>query len=472
MIRIGLAPFTAAWFGDAGCDVVRLVKEGLAPFCSFLEKHGEVTQSEVITDERAALKAADEFISRSVDVAIVAVPAWSEDGPIVAFVRSMKDVPVWIVDMQSYCNMPQDVLKQDVFFAHTEVVGLLEANAAIRRSCSRKVDLLRWHDSPSDEPDDLANALRAFSAIRAMQGARIGLLEGRTESIKCCAVDELALSKFLGCTLDHLSLDELASAASGVTDKACGAYIDSMQSVIRTPAPTLRSEAATESARLAIALEGMCKARKLDALAFDDLSVRLHERFGLRPCLICRSILSHFPPISWEGDVVAAASMLLLEKISGPPTGVFEPFFLHRDGKSVLFGHAGGCDSRLGQPGESVIETDLEYARSQDRFPGSPSVMVTGAAGTVTMLNLRIDACGGKGMILRGEALPHKRALPGYSEVLVQFANAKTVIQQCLAGDLHQHFVLCRSDVYGVLRALFERLSFPCSLIDHREGKA
>jgi L-arabinose isomerase len=149
--------------------------------------------------------------------------------------------------------------------------------------------------------------------------------------------------------------------------------------------------------------------------------------------------------------------MLIMERMGCTASAIVEPFFCDQRRGAVLFGHAGGCDPRLGKQGSTVIEPDLEYSQSEDRHKGSPSLMVTGRPGTVTLAAIQVNARSKGIVVLRGEAISHNRALPGYSEFLVRFANPpEVIIDFMLAKGCSQHFVIGYETLAQKMKAFAE----------------
>lgn len=446
-LSVGLVSFAASWFSDIGHERLTTDITGRTDALrGLLQKHYHLVDAGVVTAPRQALDAGLTLRQSSVDVVLLVFPAWSEDDTLLAFMRSITPTPIWFVDLGSYLEMPLGVADQDVFFGHTELVGLLQATATASRACS-SFRVLKWRDGADHADGGLVGALRALAALKFLSSATVGLIPSRTTAIRCATVDELAMARTVGCRLEYLSICDLADVFQRVPDDRVQDYIRTIEGRA-TGGAVPESQAFLQSVKLAYALRTLAEERSLDALAIDDLSKELHATFGLRPCLIDRQALINCPPIALEGDVSAAVSMIALERLGCEATALVEPFFCVASCNAILFGHAGGCDPRLGESGGTVIEPDLEYKCSTDRFPGSPSLMVTGRPGVATLVALQISAAAQRVVGLRCKLLSHKRRLPGYSEFLVQFEHpCEAVIDFMMHHGCSQHFVLGSSDV-------------------------
>lgn len=460
-MRVGIAVFCADWFRTSGYDPARLVHARSADVRALVELHFDVIDGGVISRQAEAREVAQTFREGGVELVVVIIPVWAEDGPVTAFAMEMRHVSLWLVDLCSYVGLPPNVHDQNVFFAHTELVGLLQANASLRR-VRPDVRCLTFDKGMVRGTDDLRLAIVAFVAARRLRGKTIGLCPARTEAIRCTAVDELAVERYVGCQVRHSSVEDLFAAYDDVTAERVIEYLSRLEAL--TDMTSFRGDGLLQSGRLALAVRDLCVREGLDALALDDLSPHLHSRFGLRPCLIARGVLDGCPPIALEADLASAICMLALETLMAAPTAMVEPFFVVPEKHAILFGHAGGCDPRLARDDGVRVDCDMEYLHSADRFPGSPSFMIAGQPGAVVLMNLQVDSSGVTILFFRGVATSHKRLLPGYSEFLVKTElEPFDILRRFVDHGCTQHFVLCYGDCGDALVHLARECRWGCS---------
>jgi L-fucose isomerase-like protein len=201
----------------------------------------------------------------------------------------------------------------------------------------------KWFYGDVDHPwfaPRLATTIRALRGLGRLQGARVGLVGGLAPTFYNLAVDERALRDNLGIEVGHHEFDEVLAGVAAADERAIDAAVAAMSAA--AVAVELPTETVREGAAVYLALQKIARHGGYDALAVSDWP-RFQSDLGLHPGMAF-SWLDHHDgvPVAAEGDVLGAASQLLMRGVSSTPAMLLDLNTVDEERGAVLMWHCGG----------------------------------------------------------------------------------------------------------------------------------
>ena len=121
--------------------------------------------------------------------------------------------------------------------------------------------------------------------------------------------------------------------------------------------------------------------------------------------------------IGFEADVLGVLSTIIVSRLAGR-IGMFNEFFsVDRKANTVLMGHPGHGEIRMGEESTIMVTPDLEFDETQKR---GAWLSYRAKPGLMSFLNFRRSTESSKQRPLRAESLPGPRIMEGYSHMLVR----------------------------------------------------
>lgn len=187
----------------------------------------------------------------------------------------------------------------------------------------------------------LATTLAALRGLRQLRGARLGLIGGLAPTFYNLAVDESALRASLGSEVGHHELDEVFSRVRDSDEAALARVVaelsDAAGGRVEVPAEELRLGAA-----IYLALRALAHENGYQALAVSDWPA-FQEQLDSHPGMAFSWLDQHDGvPVAAEGDVLGAATMLLLRAVSGSPAMLLDMNTVDEEREALLMWHCGG----------------------------------------------------------------------------------------------------------------------------------
>ena len=166
----------------------------------------------------------------------------------------------------------------------------------------------------ADTIEEIGVFARASGMKRHLQGARMGLVGGKSISAYPTAADVAQVKALFGTEIEHIDQIELLERARGIDDARVRSYCDMLEKRFRVEA---KEEYLAKAARTALALEDLQAAH-----GFDLLSVKCLGEFinAYSSCCVAVAMLNDKGIVtSCQGNINATLSMYLLSYLSGDP---------------------------------------------------------------------------------------------------------------------------------------------------------
>lgn len=190
--------------------------------------------------------------------------------------------------------------------------------------------------------------LRAAAAARRLRSARIGLMGYPFPGMGDFAVDTTQLAATLGCQWVHLSVEDYirrAEAAPGAEAAGLAAEYRRLYDV----SAAVTQEELEATARAELALRGMARDNRLDALTYQFMAFGEDERTATLPFVAISRMMAEGLGFGGEGDIIAAAGSALLGWLH-PPATFSEIFTVDFAGDSLMMSHMGEANVAMARP--------------------------------------------------------------------------------------------------------------------------
>ncbi len=303
----------------------------------------------------------------------------------------------------------------------------------------------------------------AAAAATGLRKVRLGLLGYPFPGMGDFAADLTHLAATLGCQWTSLSVSDYNSRAAS----AKAADVRGLRAEYRrlyAVAANVTDADLDAAARAEIALRGMVRDYRLDALSYQFLAFGEDDRTQTLPFVAASRLLAEGVGFAGEGDLVGAAGTWLLNRLC-PPASFSEIFTIDFGGEAVLLSHMGEANVAMADPGRKVAlvvrpgkitpTRGRQLALVTTLRPGPATVCALalgpGQRWRLVTSRMHVERFGP----LPSLAVPHWKAAPegrGVREFLTAYAKA---------GGPH-HSAICLGDATARVRQVAAMLDADC----------
>ena len=202
---------------------------------------------------------------------------------------------------------------------------------------------VQWYHGKPDSPaltGRLATTMKALKAVKALGGARIGVIGGLAMTFYNMEVATNLLRKRLGLEVVHRDMHELTGRIAAMDESRVAAELGPMRQAAEVRGVSDRQMELT--ARCALALRDIAADGECDALAVSDWPA-LQDNPGMHPGAAF-SWLEEVDrlPCASEGDVLGAATQLVARSVTGKLGTLLDMTEPDFDSGRLLMWHGGG----------------------------------------------------------------------------------------------------------------------------------
>ena len=250
----------------------------------------------------------------------------------------MKDFSPYPV---GFWSVPEPVRTGDVQL--NNFVSLNMSMSIARKVRNLKTNPVQWYHGAPDSPDlqnRLGTTIDALSALRALDGARIGVVGGLAMTFYNMEVSTNALRSRLGVEVAHHDIHELTGRMAGLDGGRVASELVALKGAARVEG--VSEEQLQLTAKATLALRDMAAEGDYAALAVSDWPA-LQSEPGMHPGAAF-SMLEEFDnlPVASEGDVLGAITQLVAKSLTGRVGYLLDMTEPDLDSGQLLMWHGGG----------------------------------------------------------------------------------------------------------------------------------
>ena len=416
-----------------------------------IERACDVVSSGIVHTVEDAVREARIFNDENVDAIVYCPIIWTNDQPLVAFLREARKVPILLWSYDPYDRI-LDYYSIGTWLRASAPVSVQQSTNVFRR--------LGWsysHCFGNEDRPEVAGTIAAFARaarVRAsLRDTRIAVFPSPCRVVVSTWFDEMELLARTGVELVPVSIAELLSLMRDVTDAEVRQAVEFLG---RYPSTEVTAPQLADACRQSCAMVRMIDRYGLSGIAIEDFNHEFYEALGYRPHLYHPGFGQRHCTVGLEADVLGVLSTIIVGRLSGS-VGMFTEFYTidpHAD--RVLMGHPGYGELSFAAPDTIAVTPDIEIDDSQKR---GVWISYRARAGRMTLLNLTAEPQGLKGGMFTGECLGGPRLMEGYSHMLVapDFP-AERLFERVNEAALFQHWGAAYGDIRREISLLLPTL--------------
>ncbi len=343
-LKIGLAGVMCTPFRGDKETLYKASSSGLGSLAQKLGFELHVVQQGIYTQEQAKA-AADELDAWGADFVLLQASSFAGGGFLYEFTRLPARLGLW--------GMPEGQPDHEGALPLNSMATFNMYNSIIKTYLPHYKRPTKWFFGPPGQrlfDQRLLATVQALTAIKNMQGCRIGLIGGVAAGFDNLIVDERDLNGRLGIRVVPVEFDEVMQRAKVAQSNA----VQTAAQAIRAPAAQFQAgqEAALERAgRVLVSLNDIATQLDLQAIALSCWP-RFQSDYHVAVCSVAGQANTDGLVTSCEGDVTSAASMLMLRYLSGGDVATLMDWvgFDEAD-DSILLWHCGPTSPALADEG-------------------------------------------------------------------------------------------------------------------------
>jgi L-fucose isomerase-like protein len=344
-----------------------------------------------------------------------------------------------------FWSVPEPVRTGDVQLNNFVSLNMSLSIARGVRDLTRRP--VQWYHGAPEDADlkrRLSHTLRALTAARAVQGARIGVIGGLAMTFYNMEVSTSALRARLGVEVAHHDIHELTGRMAALDEARVAAEVQAMAAA--APVRGVSEAQMRLTAACALALRDM--AAGYDALAVSDWPA-LQADPGMHPgaAFSWLETLDGLPVAS-EGDVLGAVTQIMAKSLSGQTGALLDMTEPDLASGRLLVWHGGGGPLHLADGAGAAWINHPMIGRSDPQGPRFGAIAdYVFAPGPVTLL--RVSRDGGALFAMGGTVVPQDPSgftgCRGWLEDMSvggAAAGVRDVVATVMGHGLEHHFVL------------------------------
>ena len=466
--RVGLLLLAGDSWWEAGvCDApsgpytgfLDHLENAAASIAAALATHFDVVSSGLLHTAEQTVEEARRFDAEHVDAVIVCPVVWTNDPPLVAFLKEARRVPtlLWAYD-------PYDGLLE-----YFRVPEWLRASGPVSvQQCSPILRRLGWHYEVvfgNENDERTMREVEAFASAAAVKsnlvGTRIAVVPSPCRVIVGSWVDEMHLLERFGVELLYVPVEQLAGLMESAPESKAADYVEWLKE--NCTVVDVSDDVLLRSARQSLALVQLVEKHGLAGIALDDFAEDVVRLLGFRPHLYHPSLGELGCTVGLEADVPGVLATIVLSRLAGTMGTFNELFTIDREQNVLLMGHPGMGELGVGDPETFTVTPDLEFDESQKR---GAWVSYRAKPGPMTFLNMTPGPEGLEMTAFSGQSLPGPRVMEGYAHMIVApEGDALALFKGAVKRGLLQHWGTVHGDILPELRYLAGMLGFDLHIL-------
>ena len=405
-----------------------------------LEKHFRVVTSGIVHTVDAAVAEARRFAAERVDAVVYCPIIWTNDQPLVAFLRELPECPILLWSYDPYDKVLDYYTISDWLRASAPVSVQQSTNIFLR--LGRRFSHVFGNENRPETRRRIEAFVRAAAVQKSLRGTRIAVFPSPCRVVVSTWFDEHELAARFGVELVYVSVAEFESLAAAVSETDVAAAVAWLK---RYPVSEVDEAHLAAAARQALGMVAMADRHGLSGIAIEDFNKEFYQRLGYRPHLSLPGLGERFCTVGLEADALGVLATIMSGRCAGR-VGMFTEFYTidpHRD--LVLMGHPGFGEVSFAQEGTIQVTPDIEIDDSQDR---GVWVSYRAAEGPMTLFNLSAAKGSFKGGYFFGQCLGGPRLMEGYAHMLVKpDCPAEPLFDRIAEAGLFQHWGASYGDI-------------------------
>lgn len=472
--RIGLLFLAGESWWEAGLSDARegpyagflqTVERDVEAITAELSREHEVVTSGLLHTVKQAVEEARRFNEAKVDAVVFCPIIWTNDAPVVAFIREARRVPLVLWAYDPYRGFPE-YFKIEVWLRASGPVSVQQSSNIFKRY-GWEYEVVFGNEKEEEARRELKAFIRAAVVKKSLEGTRIAILPSPCRVVISSWIDEFYLLERFGVELDYVSVEFFAGLVKGIKDKEALDYVNHLKKSY--PVDGVDDATLLESAKQSLAFVRLMEDRGLSGIALEDFHPDIYRVLGFRPHLCHPRFGELGCTIGFEADVPGVLATIIAGRLAGRMAMFNEFFSVDRRANTVLMGHPGHGEVSVGDPETFRVTYDLEFDASQRR---GAWLSYRAKAGEMTFLNFTPEYGKLKACAFRGRSIGGPRLMEGYSHMLVEPrtqsgtpGDAAALLRKIVELGLMQHWGTVHGDISRELTYFTKMLGLALNIL-------
>ncbi len=395
-LKVGLAGLYFANFEALKYDIYGQAVTSVKEICSSLGLESVCLDKPVGTVDEAE-QGIKELNEAGIDFLILQASSLCLGDVIKPFVEGSFPIGFWAVEEPTL----KGELQLNSFTGFNMAVS-------IARHCSKKTDYT-WFFGNGDKlfRQRLARTLRALDSIKRLRASRVGVIGGTVPTFDNLSYDSGEIAKRLGVEIVEYGIDEFLNAVGNTKPEDASEEIQDLKEA----ASQIKTEPIwiDKTGTLLKNLKHFAQSEKLDAMALRCWP-EFQSVLNMAPCAAVARMNDYKIPVSCEGDVPGAVSMLIGRLISGNAVTMNDLVAVDPENDLIQMWHCGpGPKSWADEKGWIL---DYHHTLNRRVAEGDPK---TGLSADISfkkmpVTTLRLSSAGDSMFVMEGEVVEGRHA--------------------------------------------------------------
>ena len=405
-----------------------------------------IAVAEEVMTEEASVRAADSLRESQIDFLLLQTAACSMGEQLLPLVRAAPRLGLWATP---------DPEQEGEIKIHS-IVSMSHFASILKRYLTHEDIPFKWfygHVETAEFRERFAVTVRALTAVKNIERARIGWIGNLSPGFHDMIFDERLLRSRMGITVLPHELGELVQRAKAYDAQPVQATVNEIKSA--ASAITVSEDSAFDRVtRLYLALRDLADEFDYDALAMQCWS-NIQYYYQVAPCMAYSWLGSEDGmAVSCEGDVLGAASMYLLNVLTGREgsSTLLDMTALDPQTNAMLMWHCGVSPRHFANDDGIKWVDHVTLGRKADDGPYGVAGDQVFAPQPTTVSYIGDD--GGSLLVIRADIIEHaKKGFDGTRGWFAEFElNKKAISLMDLINTLtvrghEHHFAVGQGDV-------------------------
>ena len=458
--KIGLFFLAGESWWDAGLGdaqegpfkvFIPTVEGDVASIMKTLAKEFDVVSSGLLHTTGDAVREAKKFNEAEIDAILFCPIIWTNDAPVVAFIQEAKKVPLIMWAYDPYRGIP-DYYRIEQWLRASAPVSVQQSSNIFKRY-GWDFEVVFGNENEEEVTAEIKAFVRTAAVKKSLKGVRIGVLPSTCRVVISSWIDEFFLLEKFGVELDYISVASFDRVIRDVHERDAKEYVQFLKKSY--PVEGVDDDTLFASARQALGFVRLIEELGLSGIALEDFNSEIYTTLGFRPHLSHPRIGELGCTIGFEADVPGVLATIIAGRLAGH-IGMFNEFFsIDRSENTILMGHPGHGEIRVGDPSTFVVTYDLEFDASQKR---GAWLSYRAKGGKMTFLNFTPEYGKLKAAAFTGDSLSGPRLMEGYSHMLIKYSSdVVALFKKIVELGLMQHWGTVHGNIVPELK-IFSKL--------------
>lgn len=398
--KIGLIGLTAELYQKKIPDLVKALSEFSIELNKVIGEFTEVFHIPIVYTKKQMEEACKKLKKDGVDGIILVFLSYSPSLIIAPVLKKYKDMPVLIWNTQKLLKIDEKFKSSDTFYNHG-MHGVQDLASVLLRE-GMKFSLITGHYKDKSVIEKIEKWCKATSVANFLKNSKIARIGERFKDMGDFSIPDREVTKILGPEIVEIPVEKVAKQSMAIKKAEIEKTMESDRKNYKID-KNLDKKTHFISSRIELSLRKIISEEKLNGLGINFMAFKGGKGAEAIPFSAISKFIAEGFGYGGEGDVLCAASVLILQKLCGEGNFV-EMFTTDYKNNRILFSHMGESNLKMAKNKKEIrlVKKNLDLieqglSTAMFLFPLKP--------GKVTLFNISPDKNSFRFIVSKGEIL-------------------------------------------------------------------